>query len=180
MEEPANDDEFGKYRDYLVNLARARISFDLRGRIDPSDVVQETLCQVLAGQPRERTDGQMMGWLRLKLHDNLVERFRRHRLDRHIVSLDRLLDQTSRGMSRFMWASQSGPDARLIRVEDARKLADRLAKLSNAQAEAIVLKHCEGMSVKEICRHMNKTPEAVGGLLKHGMRKLRELLSQDA
>ena len=138
------------------------ISFDLRGRIDPSDVVQETLCQVLAGQPRERTDGQMMGWLRLKLHDNLVERFRRHRLDRHIVSLDRLLDQTSRGMSRFMWASQSGPDARLIRVEDARKLADRLAKLSDAQAEAIVLKHCEGMSVKEICRHMNKTPEAVG------------------
>ncbi|MBV8230235.1 MAG: sigma-70 family RNA polymerase sigma factor, partial [Planctomycetaceae bacterium] len=52
-------------------------------------------------------------------------------------------------------------------------------QLSPPQAEAIVLKHCHGMSVAEISRHMNRTPDAVGGLLRHGMRRLRELMPRE-
>ena len=121
MPEPANDDEFGEYRDYLMVLARSQISVDLRGRIDPSDLVQETLCDALRDLPSTgaRTRAETMGWLRSVLTFNLVDRLRRLRLERQVVSLDGSLDQTSAGMSRFVRASQSAPDARVIREEDA-------------------------------------------------------------
>src|SRR5918998_849142 len=108
MPDPPDDEEFGAFRDYLMVLARSQVSVDLRGRIDPSDLVQETLCDALRDLPRYR------------------------------------------GRSR----------------------AKMIGKLSPPQAEAIVLKHCQGMSVVDIGRHMNRTPDAVGGLLRHGMRRL--------
>jgi RNA polymerase sigma-70 factor, ECF subfamily len=181
MPEPANDHDFGEYRDYLMVLARSQISVDLRCRIDPSDLVQETLCDAF----REPTPGhrrgrvQMMGWLKRVLHDNLVDRFRRHKLEVRIESLEAQLDDTGDGISRFLWASQSGPSSRIVREEDALIVTSILAKLPQAQAEAIVLKHCEGMSVAKISRHMNRTPDAVGGLLRHGMCKLRELVPRE-
>jgi RNA polymerase sigma-70 factor (ECF subfamily) len=177
MPQSANED-IGKYRDYVMALARAHVSVDLRGKIDLSDLVQETLYEAhrdLASD-RPRTQPEMMGWLRSLLKCNLIDCLRRLRLERQIVSLDGSLDQTSEGMSRFPWASQSAPDARLIRAEDALILAEVLGKLSPPQAEAIVLKHCQGMSAETISRHMNRTPDAVGGLLRHGMRRLRELM----
>jgi RNA polymerase sigma-70 factor, ECF subfamily len=176
MTGPENGDEFGEYRDYLIVLARSQVSVDLRGRIDPSDLVQDTICDALRAPALKREPAQTVGWLRRILHDNLVDRLRRLRLENQVASLDALLDRTSAGISRFLRASQSAPEARVVREEDELILAEVLGQLTSAQAEAIVLKHCQGISVVEICRHMNRTPDAVGGLLRHGMRRLRELM----
>lgn len=172
---------FGEYRDYLLALARVQVSVDLRARIDLSDLVQETLCEALRDLPRHRgrSRAEMMGWLRSLLRFNLIDRLRRLRLERRVVSFDGDLDRTSHGMMGVMRASRSTPEARAAREEDALALAGLLAQLSPPQAEAIVLKHCQGMSVAEISRHMNRTPDAVGGLLRHGMRRLRELMPQE-
>jgi RNA polymerase sigma-70 factor (ECF subfamily) len=178
--ELAEQDLFGVYREYLMFLARSQISVDLRPRIDPSDVVQDTLvdaCRDLH-MHRGKTQGQMTGWLRSILRFNLIDRFRRLRLEPR-VSIDDSVDKTADGMTRYLRASQSAPDARAIREEDALALAANLTQLSPPQAEAIVLKHCQGLSVEEISRHMNRTPDAVGGLLRHGMRRLRELMSAE-
>jgi RNA polymerase sigma-70 factor (ECF subfamily) len=178
MPEPRYHEEFGAFRDYLMVLARTQVSVDLRCRIDPSDLVQETLCEALRDLPRHRgrTRAEMMAWLRSLLRFNLIDRLRRLRLERRVVSFDGALDQTSHGMSCLLQTSRSAPDARAAREEDALALAALLGQLSPAQAEAIVLKHCQGMSVAEISRHMNRPPDAVGGLLRHGMRRLRELM----
>jgi RNA polymerase sigma-70 factor (ECF subfamily) len=176
-------DELGEYRDYLMILARSQIAIDLRGRIDPSDLVQDTLCDALRdhSRSRARTRAETMGWLRSVLKFNLIDRLRRLSLERQVVSLDGSLDQTSVGMSRLpqRQRSESVPSARVVREEDALTLAAILGQLSEAQAEAIVLKHCQGMSVVEIGRHMNKSPDAIGGLLRHGMRRLRELMPRE-
>ena len=181
MPEPPDDEEFGEFRDYLMVLARSQVSVDLRGRIDPSDLVQETLCDALRDLPRYRgrTRAEMMGWLRSVLKFNLIDRLRRLRLEGRVVSFDASLDQTSHGMSHLLQASRSAPEVRAVREEDALTLATMLGQLSPPQAEAIVLKHCQGMSVVEIGRHMNRTPDAVGGLLRHGMRRLRELMPRE-
>jgi RNA polymerase sigma-70 factor (ECF subfamily) len=172
---------FGEYRDYLLTLARAQVSVDLRARIDPSDLVQETLCEALRDLPRHRgrSRAEMMGWLRSLLRFNLIDRLRRLRLERRVVSFDGELDRTSQGMIGVMRASRSTPETRAAREEDALALAGLLAQLSPPQAEAIVLKHCQGMSVAEISRHMNRTPDAVGGLLRHGMRRLRDVMHRE-
>jgi RNA polymerase sigma-70 factor (ECF subfamily) len=181
MPEPRHHEEFGEFREYLMALARAQVPVDLRGRIDPSDLVQETLCEALRdhSQYRGQTQAEMMAWVRSLLRFNLIDRLRRLRLERRVVSYDGALDQTSHGMSCLLQASRSAPDVRAARAEDALTLATLLGQLSPPQAEAIVLKHCQGMTVAEISRHMNRTPDAVGGLLRHGMRKLRELMPRE-
>ena len=121
-----------------------------------------------------------MGWLKQILQCNLVDRFRRIKIEPKAISFagSDCFEKTSGGLRSIGLTSQSGADARLIREEDALLVAKMLAKLSEPQAEVIVLKHCDGMRVEEICRHMNKAPAAIGGLLKRGMRRLRELMPQ--
>jgi RNA polymerase sigma-70 factor (ECF subfamily) len=168
-------EELGEYRDWLKALALTQIAVDLRGRIDPSDIVQLTLCEALRdwSPSADHSRPRMMAWLRTILRHNLVDAFRRLRFAPR-VSLDDSLAQTDANMSRFLVADQSAVGARMEREERALLLADRLRQLTPAQAEAILLKHCHGMSVEEICQHMQRTPEAIGGLLRHGLRRLRE------
>src|SRR5262245_7233105 len=84
MSDPRGPEQFGEYRDYLMALARVQVSVDLRARIDPSDLVQETLCEALRDLPhhRGRSRAEMMGWLRSLLRFNLIDRLRRLRLER--------------------------------------------------------------------------------------------------
>jgi RNA polymerase sigma factor (sigma-70 family) len=53
-----------------------------------------------------------------------------------------------------------------------------LARLPEAQREALVLRHCENWSLADISRHLNRTPAAVAGLLKRGLKQLREHLRE--
>jgi RNA polymerase sigma-70 factor (ECF subfamily) len=175
-----NSEIIAECREYLICLVRPKIPFDLRGRIDPSDVVQETLLNALRDLDKHKgqTKAEMMGWLKEILRCRLIDRFERLKLEPRAVSFlgEDWFGKTSEWMSLIARHSQSGPDGQLVREEDALLLAKMLAELSEAQAEAIVLKHCEGTRVAEIGRHMNKTPAAVGGLLRHGMKRLRELM----
>jgi RNA polymerase sigma-70 factor, ECF subfamily len=167
---PGDHADLVKFRDYLMILARSRVPFDLRGRIDPSDLVHDTLCAAL-----QQPDWPELFWLRRKLHDKLVDCFRRLKFQPPNVSFHDLMDQTSNGMSVLV-AKQSSPASKVIRDEDALILAEKLKQLPEDQREAVVLKYCDGKSVFEIGRHIDKTPGAVGGLLKRGMRHLRELM----
>src|SRR5262245_10311191 len=163
MPGPERPDDLGEYRDYLMALALAQVPVDLRGRVDPSDLVQETLCEALRDREQHRggTRAELMGWLRSVLRFNLIDRLRRLRHEAPAGALDGSLDRTSQGMGWLFAASQTAPDARAVREEDALRLAAVMKELSAPQAEAIILKHCQGMSVDEICRHMNRTPDAV-------------------
>lgn len=168
--------DLGEYREWLKSLALGQIAAELRGRIDPSDIVQHSLCEALRDLPvaAEKSRPQMMAWLRTILRHNLIDAFRRLKHTPR-VSLDDSLAMTDANMSRFLVADQSAVGARVEREERALQLAERLRQLTPAQAEAILLKHCQGMSVEEICRHMQRSPEAVGGLLRHGLKRLRQV-----
>jgi RNA polymerase sigma-70 factor (ECF subfamily) len=63
------------YRDYLALLARVQISRNLQGRVDPSDVVQETFLAAHRDFPgfRGRTEAELVSWLRQILVARLAE-----------------------------------------------------------------------------------------------------------
>jgi RNA polymerase sigma-70 factor (ECF subfamily) len=48
--------------------------------------------------------------------------------------------------------------------------------LPEDQRTAVQLQQIQDYSVEEIAQQMNRTKTAVGGLLKRGMRRLRELM----
>ena len=63
MPQPSECLALERFRDYLIILARIRIPSDLRVRIDPSDLVQDTLfcADRDRGQFRGQTEAEMAG-----------------------------------------------------------------------------------------------------------------------
>jgi RNA polymerase sigma-70 factor, ECF subfamily len=179
MSLPEMDGNLEGFRDYLMILAQTQIPIEMRGRIDPSDLVQETFLCAIRGdfhRRESRTDAQTACWLRKILRCRLIDRLPGRDCEARVKSLNEQLDQSSRGLGNFLVADQSTPTARFRRDENAILVAKLLAHLPEAQREAVVLRHCEGWPVEKIGRHMNRPPAAVGGLLRRGMRKLRELM----
>jgi RNA polymerase sigma-70 factor (ECF subfamily) len=171
-----------KFRDYLRLLARVHLDPRLRGKLDPSDVVQQTLLE--AYEKREQfagaTEAEWLAWLRTALAHNLADALRAFSRARRAVARERPLadvaDDSSRRLGEWLAAEQSSPSQRAERHERAVHLAAALAALPDDNREALVLHYCEGQPLAEIARRLGRTTAAVAGLLKRGVKRLRGLL----
>jgi RNA polymerase sigma-70 factor (ECF subfamily) len=91
--------------------------------------------------------------------------------------LDASLAESSARLAAWLAAEQSSPSERAKRHEDARRLAEALEQLPEGQREALVLQHWQGWTLAQIGAHLGRSPEAVAGLLKRGLKQLRRLLA---
>jgi RNA polymerase sigma-70 factor (ECF subfamily) len=179
MPPPFAPHELERYRDYLRLLAGLQLDPRLRGRIDASDVVQQTFLQAhqaLAGF-RGTTDGELAAWLRQILARNLAHALRDHGRDRRDIgrerSLEAALEASSIRLECWLAVEQSSPSQQANRNEQLLRLARVLAGLPEAQREAIVLHYWQGRTTVQIGEHLQRTPAAVAGLLKRGLKELR-------
>ncbi len=167
-----------RYRRYLLFLVRTHVEPELQGRVDVEGVVQQTLLEAWRSAP-ERAG--WAGWLRRLLAHNLTDALREIRAGKRDVAREQALDDqmtaSSAKLADFLATKQSSPSARLAREERAIRVAAALEQLPPAQREALVLQHWHGWSLDQIATHMERTPAAVAGLLKRGLRQLRVLLS---
>jgi RNA polymerase sigma-70 factor (ECF subfamily) len=175
-------DDLERHRDYLHVLARLQLGRSLRGKLDPSDLVQQTLLKAhqALDQFRGRSPAELTAWLRQILARTLANAVRDHGRGRRDLALERSLErsveESSARLDAWLAAEQSSPSQRAERNEQAMLLVKALAELPEAQREALLLKHCQGWSLTEIGRHLDRTPTAVASLLQRGLRQLRELL----
>jgi RNA polymerase sigma-70 factor (ECF subfamily) len=65
-----------------------------------------------------------------------------------------------------------------MRDEAAASLAEAMLKLPETQSEALRLRYLEGLPLTEIAERLEKSTDAVAGLLKRGLRSLRQDLIQ--
>jgi RNA polymerase sigma-70 factor, ECF subfamily len=98
-------------------------------------------------------------------------------LDRE-CSLEAALGQSSARLEAWLAADQSSPSQRAARHEQLLRLAEALDALPDAQREAVTLHHLEGWPLDDIGRHLGRSPTAVAGLIKRGLRALRLRLQQ--
>jgi RNA polymerase sigma-70 factor (ECF subfamily) len=172
------------FRAYLCLLARLHLAPQLRGKLDPSDVVQQTLLQAYQALDgfRGRSEAERAAWLRQILARNLagaVRDFGRARRDlAREQSLQAAVDASSARLEAWLAADQSSPSRRAEQAEQALRLAEALEQLPEAQREALVLQHWQGLSLAEIGAHLDRSPEAVAGLIKRGLKQLRHLLRE--
>src|SRR3954449_1800714 len=77
----ARDRLLESYRNYLRLVARAGVDPSLRGKADPSDLVQETLMKAHQhfDQFQGRTEPELAAWLRQILSRSLADLARRYR-----------------------------------------------------------------------------------------------------
>jgi RNA polymerase sigma-70 factor (ECF subfamily) len=173
-----------RYRQYLLMLARVQVDADLHGKLDPSDLVQQTLLEAFEkrDQFRGETSGEMAAWLRQILAHNLADALRSLRRGKRDVAreqqLGQALDASSMRLEALLAAEQTSPSMHVARDEQAVELANALAQLPDAQREALVLQHWHGWPLKQIAEHLDRTPTAVAGLLKRGLKQLREIMKK--
>jgi RNA polymerase sigma-70 factor (ECF subfamily) len=172
------------FRKYLRVLAAVHLDSRLRGKLDPSDVVQQTMLRACVGfeQFRGREPGVVAAWLRKILARTLSDAVRdleRAKRDHHRErSLEEALDHSSARLEGWLTADQSSPSERADKNEQLLRLAEALCGLPDDTREAVVLKHCRDWTLTEIAELLGRTPAAVASLLHRGLKQLRELLHE--
>jgi RNA polymerase sigma-70 factor (ECF subfamily) len=171
-----------QFRTYLLLLARMQMVQRLQAKLDPSDVVQQTLLDAhrQLGQFRGSTPAEMAGWLRRMLACNLADALRAFSRDKRDItrerSLEVALEESSARMEKWLQAEQTSPSQKAQRTEDLLRLAEALAQLPEAQREAVVLHYWQGETLVQIAAHLGRTIPAVAGLLQRGLKSLRTFL----
>jgi RNA polymerase sigma-70 factor (ECF subfamily) len=173
-----------RYREYLLVLARVQMSPLLQGKVDPSDVVQETLLKAHENQQQfsGTTDAELTAWLRRILTNTMIDACRRFagegRDVRREVSLAAVEQSSARLEVLLADNPSASPSQRGMHEEQLLRLAGALGRLPADQRSAVELHHLQGYTLEAIAEHMERTKQAVGGLLRRGMSRLRQLLDE--
>jgi RNA polymerase sigma-70 factor (ECF subfamily) len=169
--------ELERFRSYLLVLARAGLDPRLRPKVDPSDVVQQTMLEAHAALDRldANTTAELAAWLRQILQRNLMNLgrdFTRAKRDvRRETAPAASPDESAARLDALLAASVFSPSRNLDKAE-------QLVRLAAAQREAVELRYLTGLPLAAIAARMDKTAPAVAGLLHRGLARLRELLQE--
>jgi RNA polymerase sigma-70 factor, ECF subfamily len=172
------------YRNYLRLLARLQIGRRLRGKADPSDVVQDAFlaAQRTFAQFRGTSESELVDWLRQILASKLVDLARRYLgTARRDVRLEQQLaddlDDSSRALGAALLAPQSSPSERAAQRERAVLLADAIKSLPADYGEVIILRHLEGLPLADVAERMGRSVDSVKKLWVRGIARLRGILA---
>jgi RNA polymerase sigma-70 factor (ECF subfamily) len=174
-----------RYRDFLRLLARLHLDRRLRGKLDPSDLVQQTLLRAHQANDQFRgTEGsERAAWLRQILTATMADEVRRYTRGKRDVGVERWLlaslEESSASLDAWLAADQTSPSRQAIRHEDLLLLAEALAELGEDQRVAVELHHLKGYSLADVGRQMGRSKAAVAGLLRRGLKELRERLKSE-
>src|SRR5262249_51735071 len=140
-----------RHRRRLRALIALRIDPRLAARIDPSDVVQESLVEAddkLSDYLRTRPLPFYV-WLRARALERLTDLHRPHvRAQKRSVRCEEvrlgcLPDESMEGLAGRLAAGGSSPSARLQREEVRQRLREALERLAERDREVLVLRHLE-------------------------------------
>lgn len=161
------------YRPYLKQLAEQLIQGDLRRRIDPSDVVQETLLRAVSrfGECQGDSPAAQVAWLKEILRNLMTDLVRHHRAAKRDVGREGELPGEQAG-------TDQSPSSAVRRREEVDRIFDGLAQLSSEQREVIELRS-RGLSFPEIGERTGKSADAVRMLWGRAVARLTELVRHD-
>ncbi len=172
---------FGRYTNYLTLLARVQIGRRLQGKLDASDVVQETFLKAHKHFPdfRGTTEAEFTAWLRRIMAcvlSNLIQHYlgthaRDPRLEREIEAG---LGQSSAEIGRQLIASDTSPSEAASRREQSVLLADAIGRLPPDYREVILLRFAEGLPFAKVADRMGRTVNSVEKLWLRGIGRLRQ------
>jgi RNA polymerase sigma-70 factor (ECF subfamily) len=176
-----------QYQQRLRQMVAVRLDRRLAARIDPSDVVQETLAEALQqlSEYLRRPPLPFYPWLRQLAWKRLAELYRRHiRAAKRSVCREEhdtppLPDESALDLAGRLLAPGSSPSARLRREELFGRVQAALAQLPERDREVLVLRHLEQLSTAEIAAVLGIKEGAVYTRHLRALERLRGLLGDD-
>ncbi len=172
-----------RFRPYLHLLVRLQLSPRWRHRLDPSDIVQQTLIRAWRAWAQYRgTPAEVTAWLRRILTRTLANAVRHLERDKRDVHRERSLEQAVEASSARLecWLADEGssPSEQAERNEQLVRLAGAIEALPEAQREAVVRHHLQGQSLDAVAAGLGRTAGSVAGLLKRALKQLRQRLQE--
>jgi RNA polymerase sigma-70 factor (ECF subfamily) len=174
------------HRDRLRRMVALRLDPRLKGRIDPSDVIQDALLQAAQSLPTylQRPERPFFLWLRW-LTGMTLQGLHRHHLGiqardagREVHLLATPLPQAS---SAALAAQLLGRDTRAsvvaIREERKRRLQEALNAMDPIDHDVLVLRHFEDLTNAEVARELGLQVSAASKRYIRALRKLQEILA---
>jgi RNA polymerase sigma-70 factor (ECF subfamily) len=165
-------------RQYLTLLAQVQIGRRLQGKVDASDVVQETFLAAHRdfASFRGTTEKEFAFWLRQILAGRLGTLIRRYcGTQGRNVRLERQLTDELGGSSQALEliAPTSSPSQQMCRREQSLLLADALSRLPAHYRQVLVMRHLDGLRFPEIAQRMDRSIDSVEKLWVRGLARLR-------
>jgi RNA polymerase sigma-70 factor (ECF subfamily) len=176
-----------RHRGRLRALIALRMDPRLAARIDPSDVVQESLAEAdrrLADYLRTRPL-PFYPWLRGLALERLAQLYRTHvrarkrSVEREERSLPLFPDDSVRELAERLAGHGSSPSGHQRHEDLRQRLRDALDRLAERDREVIVLRHLEQLSVRDIAAVLGVSEGAVKVRHMRALQRLRKLLSDD-
>jgi RNA polymerase sigma-70 factor (ECF subfamily) len=175
------------YRNYLAVIARVEIGRRLQGKVDDSDLIQDTFLEAHRhfGQFRGTTEAELAAWLRQILAGRLGKLVRHYfgtrrrdlRLEQELVLG---MNQSSQALDGGLIDRGSSPSQLAARREQAVLLADALQRLPEAYRDVIILTHLEGRPFPEVARRMGRSVDSVKNLWARALGRLRRSMGGEA
>ncbi len=176
------------YQNYLRLLAQTQLDDQLRSRLSPSDIVQETMLEAHCDFPQFRgnSDSEFFGWLRRILANNLARAVEQHiltakrdvRREVSRVQLDASLDHSAMRIEAILADHGSPADSHVSLQEQLVRLANALVKLTPDHRDVIVFRHFEGLPFADVAKRMNRSSGATRMLWLRGIEQLRHWMKE--
>jgi RNA polymerase sigma-70 factor, ECF subfamily len=186
-DEDALRELFSRHRDRLKRMVQLRLSRRLQGRVDASDVLQESFLEIALRLPEyvQAPALPFFLWLRHLTGLKLVEVHRRHLgtqlrdADRE-VSLHRggLPEADSVSLAAQLLGKLTTPSQAAIKAETRLYVQEALNSMDPIDREVLALKHFEQLSTTEIAEILGLSKAGAGSRYLRAIKRLRDILSQ--
>ena len=170
------------YHLHLLVFACGQLDRRLRSRLDPCDLVQESLLRAHArlDQCRGQSEAQRAAWLQTILVNAHAEQLRKALGPRRDISrecsLDAVPEDRADRRQGLLPDEAPTPSQQVVANEQIRRLTQALAQLPEDQRAALELRHFQGLAVAEVAARLGRSTAAAAGLLRRGLRALRQSL----
>src|SRR5262245_1063092 len=175
-----------RHRDRLRRMVDARLDRRVRGRVDPSDVLQDGFADALARLPEYLADPKLplFLWLRLVVGDRLARTHRDH-LGRQVrdagreVSLYRgpMPAASSAALAAHLLGRETSPTQAAVRAERLLRLQEALNALDPLDREILSLRYFEELTHAESARVLEIGETAAAKRYVRALKRLKDVLA---
>jgi RNA polymerase sigma-70 factor (ECF subfamily) len=172
------------HRDRLRAMIALRLDRRLSARVDPSDVLQETLAEAHQKLPEYlRTQPvPFYPWLRRMAWEKIVQLHRQHLLAqaRAVTREERfdvaLPEESALDLAQRLVARGSSPTQHVLQDELKLRVQAALGRLDPRDREVLVLRYLEQLSIEETAATLELSQEAVKSRARRALERFSEMM----
>jgi RNA polymerase sigma-70 factor, ECF subfamily len=173
------------HRSRLLRMVALRMDRRLKGRVDPSDVIQDSYIEAARRLPEYVKAPPMpfFVWLRWLVGQRLMEQHRRHlgaqaRDARRDISLYQGMvpEASTADLAANLLDNLTTPSQSVIRKEQAFQLQEALDAIEPIDREILILRHFEQLSNGEAAEVLNLDKSATSKRYARALIRLKDVL----